>query len=81
MNKQKPPDYVQLKKKNGVDGSWHWIKATQETRTTHWLITGCGNGLYANDTEVARSHNGRMTKKITGALCKRCDRSKRAHGK
>lgn len=71
METAKPPNYVQLKRPNGKKGAWHWVKLIEATRTTFWLITGCGSGLYANDKEVAEAKRG-GTAMIEMNLCGRC---------
>lgn len=77
QTKPLPPRYVQLKKKTGKPGAWHWVKQYEETRTTFWLITGCGNGFYANDKEVNKT-TGTGTALIHLNSCGRCKTSERS---
>lgn len=71
--KKLPPKYVQLKKATGLAGAWHWVKQYTETRTTHWLITGCGKGMYATDSEVADVSSTFRARMLP--ICGRCDAS------
>jgi hypothetical protein len=64
----KPPRFVQLKRSNGIAGAWHWVKLSEPTRTSIWLITGCGAGLYRN--EVARATNA--VNVVHESICGRC---------
>lgn len=68
------PRYLRLKRADGTAGSWHWVKLSEQTRKSFWLITGCGKGMYlyeAHDT-------AQSTRPKNDATCSRCDVSRAA---